>query len=71
MIDGLLDKSGMVVVFEALDDALVIWLDVCSEVWLEGYNLDVSEVGRNDMTRKVILKENFFGFLLLSSQFHC
>jgi hypothetical protein len=59
-----LDKSGAAMGFEALDDALVLWLDMCGEVWLEVFNLDVLKVGRNNMARKVILKEEYFSILL-------
>lgn len=57
----------MVMGFEASDDALVLWLDMRGEVWLEVFNSDVLKVGRNNMARKVILKEEYF--LILFSKF--
>jgi hypothetical protein len=49
MINSLLDKSGMVMGFEASDDTLVLWLDMCSEVWLEVFDSDVLKVGVGTM----------------------
>ena len=63
MIDCLLDKTGVVMSFEALNNPLVLWLDMRSKVGLEVFNLDVLEVGRNNVARKVILKEKYFSFL--------
>jgi hypothetical protein len=51
--------------FEASDDTLVLWLDMHSGVWLEVFNSDVLKVGRNNMARKVILKEEYFLIIFL------
>ena len=64
MINSLLDETG-VVGFEASDDALVFWLDMCSKVWLEVFNLNVLEAIGNNMARKVILKEQYLPFFFL------
>jgi hypothetical protein len=47
----------MVVGFEASNDALIFWLDVRSKVRLEIFNLDIFEVSRNDVARKVVLEK--------------
>jgi hypothetical protein len=60
-----LDESGMVVSLEALDDTLILWLDMCSKVWLEVFNLKVPKIGRNNVARKVILQEKYFLVLCL------
>ena len=65
MIYGSLDESCSVVSLEAADDALVFWLDMRSKVRLKVFDMDVSKVGRNDMTRKVILQEKYFSVLFL------
>jgi hypothetical protein len=62
-INSMLNESSMIVGFEASDDALVFWLDVHGEVWLEVFNLDVLKVSRNDMAGEVILKEKYFSLL--------
>jgi hypothetical protein len=41
--------------FEASDDPLVHWLDMCSEIWLEILDMDVLETIWNDVTREIIL----------------
>ena len=65
MIYSLLDESGMVVSHEPLDDTLVLWLDMCSKVWLEVFSLNVLKIGRNNVARKVILQEKYFSVLCL------
>ena len=54
MINSTLNESGMVVGFEASDDAEVFWLDTCSEVQLEVVSSDVLQVGRDDVAIKVL-----------------
>jgi len=42
---------------KAPDNPLIIWLDVCGEIWLEVLNFNALEVRGNDMAREVILKK--------------
>ncbi len=56
-VDGTLNESGMIMSLEALDNPLVIWLDVCGEIWLEVLNFNTLEVRENDMAREVVLKK--------------
>jgi len=65
MTNSLLDKSGMVVSFEASDYTLVFGLNMCGEVWLEVFNSDVLKVIRNDMAGEVVLKKKNFVLLFL------
>ena len=67
MIYSLLDELGfkLVVSLKASDDALVFWLDMCGEIQIKFFDMDVLKVGRNNMTRKVILQEMYFSILFL------
>jgi len=47
----------MIMSLKAPDNPLIIWLDVCSEIWLEVLNFNALEVRGNDMAREVILKK--------------
>ncbi len=44
------DELGTVMSLEALNNALVFWLDMCSEVGFEVFNSDALEIGRNNVT---------------------
>ena len=46
--------------FEASDYALVVGLNMCSEIGLEILDTDILKAIRNDMTREVVLKEEDF-----------
>jgi hypothetical protein len=59
LINCSFDESGMVVGLETSDNALIIGLDMCCEVWLEVVNSNTSETIRNDMPREVVLKEKY------------
>ena len=65
MINSSLDETGTVVGFEASDDVLVFWLDMCSKVWLKVFDSNVLEAMGNNMARKIILKEQYLSFLFL------
>jgi len=56
-VDGTLNESGMIMSLKAPDNPLVIWLDVCSEIWLEVLNFNALEVRGNNMAREVVLKK--------------
>lgn len=56
---GPLDESRTIVGLEALDDALVLWLDMHGKIWLEVFNLIVLKIGRNNVAGKVVLKEKY------------
>lgn len=64
-VDRSLDEFSAVVGFEASDDALVFWLDMCGEVRLEVFDADVLKVRRYNVTREIILKEKDFSSLCL------
>jgi hypothetical protein len=49
-IDGMLDKFGTVMCFEAPDDPLVLWLNVSSKIWSEVQDFDVLNIIWNNMT---------------------
>jgi hypothetical protein len=40
----------MIVGFEASDDALIIWLDMHCEIWLEIFNTNVPKIVWNNVT---------------------
>ena len=42
---------------KALDNPLIIWLDMCVKIWLKVLNFNALEVRGNNMARKVILKK--------------
>ena len=65
MIYSSLDESGLVVSLEASDDTLILWLDMCSKVWLEVFDSNFLKIGRNNVTRKVVLQEEYFLVLCL------
>jgi hypothetical protein len=56
-MDCLLDEPGSVVSLETSDNSLVIWLNMCSEAWLEVFDRDCFEVRGNNMAGEVVLKE--------------
>lgn len=56
-IDGTLNKSSAVVSLEAPDYALILWLNMSSEVGLKVLNADVLEVRWDNVAGEVILKE--------------
>jgi hypothetical protein len=59
LIDCSFNESGTVVGFETLDDALIVGLDMCCEVWLKVFNSNTSETIRNDMPGEVVSKEKY------------
>ena len=44
--------------FEAMDDSLIIGLNMSSEIWLEEDHDYVLQIIRNNVTRAVVLQEN-------------
>ena len=48
-INCILNKLSMVMSFERTNDALVVRLYVCSEIWLEIFDLNVGEIIGNDV----------------------
>ena len=50
---------------EALDDTLILWLDMHTKVWLEVFNLNVLKIGRNNVAGKFVLQEEYFSVLCL------
>ena len=57
MINGVLDKFGVIMSLEASDDALIHGLNMCSEIWLEVLNTNILKTIWDDMTRKIVLQE--------------
>ena len=53
MINSTLDEPGMLMGFEAVDDALIFWLDMCGKILFEIFNSNVPKVvGNNMLNRK-------------------
>lgn len=68
MIDGMLNEQTTIMGFEAFDNALILWLNMCGEVWFEKYDFDILKAIWNGMGREVVLKEKDFMLLLLKLQ---
>jgi hypothetical protein len=64
-INSSLDKSGTVMSFEALDYALVVGLNMCSEIWHKVLNSNILKAVGNNVARKVVLKKKDFASLCL------
>lgn len=58
-INGSLDESSSIVSLEALDDALVIWLDVGSEIRCKILDSNAFKIWRDNMAREVVLQEKY------------
>ena len=64
-IDCSLDESSTVMSLKAPDDALVIRLDMGSEIWLEVLNSNALKIWRDDMAREVVLQEKYLSVCFL------
>jgi hypothetical protein len=47
----------MIMNLKAPDNPLIIWLDVCGEIWLKVLNFNALEVRGNDIDKKVYARD--------------
>ena len=63
-----MDELALVMTLETADYALVKWLNMCSKICLEVSNLDILEIGGNDMAREIVLEKQNLPILCLEFQ---
>jgi hypothetical protein len=59
-LDELSTVMNLKTLDDARDDALVIWLDMGSKIWLEVLNSNALKIWRDNMAREVVLQEKYF-----------
>ena len=42
---------------EALNDALILWLNMCCQIWFEIHNLNLLQIIWDDVTAEIILEK--------------